>query len=52
VRLFGKDYPTYLEKVGFETHIFDFAAHYSTAEIERFRLMKSEVLYIFKKPQA
>lgn len=52
VRLFGKDYPTYLEKVGFETHIFDFTAHYSTAEIERFRLMKSEVLYIFKKPQA
>jgi len=50
VRLFGKDYPSYLEKVGFETSIFDFHSHYSVAEIERFRLMKNEVLYIFKKP--
>jgi ubiquinone/menaquinone biosynthesis C-methylase UbiE len=50
VRLFGKDYPSYLEKVGFETSIFDFHSHYSSEEIEHFRLMKNEVLYIFKKP--
>jgi ubiquinone/menaquinone biosynthesis C-methylase UbiE len=50
VRLFGKDYPSYLEKVGFEMSIFDFHSHYSSEEIERFRLMKNEVLYIFKKP--
>jgi SAM-dependent methyltransferase len=52
VRLFGKDYPSYLEKVGFTTEIFDLHAHYSADQIERFRLMKSEVLYIFRKPNA
>lgn len=51
VRLFGKDYPSYLEKVGFETDIFDLNANYSPADIERYRLMKTEVLYIFKKPR-
>lgn len=50
VRLFGKDYPTYPERVGFQTTAFDLNAHYSREEIERFRLMKNEVLYIFKKP--
>jgi SAM-dependent methyltransferase len=50
VRLFGKDYPTYAERVGFQTTAFDLNAHYSREEIECFRLMKNEVLYIFKKP--
>ena len=52
VRLFGKDYPTYLERVGFHTTAFDLNAHYSQEEIGRFRLMKEEILYIFKKPLA
>lgn len=51
VRLFGKDYPSYLERVGFQTTAFDLNAHYTQEEIARFRLMKEEVLYIFKKPQ-
>lgn len=50
VRLFGKDYPSYLEKVGFQTKVFDLNANYSQEEIQRYRLMKEEILYIFKKP--
>jgi SAM-dependent methyltransferase len=50
VRLFGKDYPSYLESVGFQTQIFDFHQHYSKTQIDQFRLMDSEILYIFKKP--
>lgn len=52
VRLFGKDYPNYLEKVGFTTSVFDFHSFYSPEEIDRFRLMKNEILYIFNKPLA
>ena len=51
VRLFGKDYPSYLERVGFQTTAFDLNAHYTQEEIARFRLMKEEVLYIYKKPR-
>ena len=50
VRLFGKDYPSYLEKVGFQTKVFDLNANYSQEEIQRYRLMKEEILYIFTKP--
>lgn len=49
VRLFGRDYPRWLEKVGFKVEEFDLKKHYDSAKIERFRLMKDEVLYIFKK---
>jgi len=50
VRLFGKDYPSYPEAVGFHTETFDFHQHYSEEQIARFRLMESEILYIFRKP--
>jgi ubiquinone/menaquinone biosynthesis C-methylase UbiE len=50
VRLFGKDYPSYPESVGFQTLVFDFHEHYSTTQIAQYRLMESEILYIFKKP--
>ena len=51
VRLFGKDYPSYLEKVGFQTTVFDLNANYSLEEIQRYRLMKEEILYVFTKPE-
>jgi len=49
VRLFGRDYPNWLEKAGFEVEEFELKKHYDAAKIERFRLMKDEILYIFKK---
>jgi SAM-dependent methyltransferase len=49
VRLFGRDYPNWLERAGFKVDHFDLVAHYDSEQIERFRLMKDEVLYIFRK---
>ena len=49
VRLFGKDYPQWLEKAGFTAEVFDKESKIGAENIERFRLMKSEVLYIFHK---
>lgn len=49
VRLFGRDYPQWLEKAGFS--VYDgFSVHpLSTEEVERYRLPKGEVLYIVSK---
>lgn len=49
VRLFGKDYPQWLEKAGFEAEIFDKESKIGAEKIERYRLMKGETLYIFHK---
>ncbi len=49
VRLFGKDYPQWLEKAGFVAEVFDKESKIGAEKIERFRLMPSEVLYIFHK---
>ncbi len=49
VRLFGQDYPNWLERAGFEVETFDLTKHYDAPKIERFRLIKDEILYIFKK---
>jgi SAM-dependent methyltransferase len=49
VRLFGKDYPNYLEKVGFVTEIFDKESKIGAEKMERYRLMEKEILYIFHK---
>lgn len=49
VRLFGKDYPKWLEKAGFKVTEFNLNNHFSNEEIERYRLMKGEVLYIAHK---
>lgn len=46
IRLFGRDYPRWLEKAGFSVKEFDLNKHFSEAEIDRYRLMKGEVLYI------
>lgn len=49
VRLFGKDYPDWLRKAGFEVQEFNPNTEFSVEFIERNRLMKSEILYIARK---
>ena len=50
VRLFGRDYPSYLEKAGFKVNEFDLNTAFEPTEIAKFRLMKKEILYIAVKP--
>lgn len=49
VRLFGNDYPQWLEKAGFEVESFDATQFYSEKQYNRFRLNKKEKLYIARK---
>ena len=51
VRLFGKDYPEWLKKAGFEIDEYVPKDHFSEGEINRYRLMEKEVLYIARKPK-
>ena len=50
VRLFGRDYPQWLEKAGFNVEFYDVTKKFDTETIERYRLIKDELLYIAKKP--
>ena len=50
VRLFGKDYPSYLEKAGFKVNEFDLNTEFDATEVVKFRLMQKEILYIARKP--
>ncbi len=50
VRLFGKDYPSYLEKAGFKVDEFDLNTEFDATEVVKFRLMQKEILYIARKP--
>jgi SAM-dependent methyltransferase len=49
VRLFGRDYPDWLRKAGFQVKEYIPTAHFSEELIERYRLMKNEILYIVSK---
>lgn len=49
VRLFGKDYPQWLEKAGFKVKEYDPKAHFSKELIEKYRLMENEILYVVSK---
>jgi SAM-dependent methyltransferase len=49
VRLFGKDYPDWLRKAGFQVEEFIQQSNYSENLIDRYRLQKEEVLYIARK---
>jgi len=49
VRLFGKDYPNWLKKAGFEVESFNKESNYSEEFIEKYRLDKKEILYIVRK---
>lgn len=50
VRLFGRDYPDWLRKAGFNVKEFKKEEFYSQDLIERYRLSKEEILYIVSKP--
>ena len=50
VRLFGKDYPDYLKKAGFEVEEFNREVHIGIEKMKRYRLDENEILYIVKKP--
>lgn len=49
VRLFGKDYPNWLQNAGFKVEVFEKEKKYSTEQIQRFRLQEKEILYIVHK---
>ena len=49
VRLFGRDYPQWLEKAGFTVEIFNKEEALGADLMERYRISASEVLYIFRK---
>ena len=49
VRLFGKDYPEWLKKAGFEVTEFHKESKYDEKLIARYRLQKEEILYIVHK---
>jgi len=49
VRLFGRDYPDWLRKAGWEVAEYNPTEHFSAELIERYRLMKNEVMYIVTK---
>jgi SAM-dependent methyltransferase len=49
VRLFGRDYPDWLKKAGFNVVEFDKHKHYSPEKIAKYRLQKEEILYIVSK---
>lgn len=49
VRLFGKDYPQWLEKAGFTAEVFNKEEALGVDLMERYRISPSEVLYIFRK---
>lgn len=49
VRLFGKDYPQWLEKAGFTVEVFNKEEALGADLMERYRISPSEVLYIFRK---
>ena len=49
VRLFGRDYPRWLEKAGFSVTEFQKESKYDQNQIQRYRLQKEEILYIVRK---
>jgi hypothetical protein len=49
VRLFGLDYPKWLESVGFKVKEYDPKKHFDASTIERYRLIPEEVLYVVTK---
>ena len=49
VRLFGRDYPHWVQKAGFAVDIYDPKKHFNDEVISRYRLIKEELLYIARK---
>lgn len=49
VRLFGRDYPQWLERAGFEVFAFEKEKHYDVHLLAKYRLHPDDVLYIVRK---
>jgi len=49
VRLYGLNYPKRLEEAGFKVDIIDFSKELPTEIFERYRIPKSELLYVVRK---
>ncbi len=49
VRLYGLNYPRRLEEAGFKVDIVDFSKELPTEVFERYRIPKSELLYVVRK---
>jgi SAM-dependent methyltransferase len=49
VRLFGNDYPNWLEKAGFNVEVYDIKNKFDQKFIDRNRLIPDELLFIAKK---
>jgi SAM-dependent methyltransferase len=49
VRLFGRDYPQWLEKAGFKVDTFDKNMRIGQELIQKYRLQEEEILYIARK---
>jgi len=49
LRLFGKDYPDWLKKAGFQVDEYHPQKEFSQATIARYRLIPTEILYIVRK---
>jgi SAM-dependent methyltransferase len=49
VRIYGKNYPKILEKVGFQVNLYDIKKELNGRNIEKYGLNKEEILYIGKK---
>lgn len=50
VRMYGRDYDKRLEMGGFEVELYDVTEKYPAGEIERYKFMKGEMLYVAKNP--
>lgn len=50
VRLYGLNYADRLREAGFEVDVVDLSLDYSEGEFARFRIPKSEQLYVVRKP--
>lgn len=50
VRVYGRDYPHFLEKAGFNVEMVDYTHSLTDAEIERYRIAKGELIPLIRKP--
>lgn len=50
LRVYGLDYPIFLEKAGFEVEMVDFTKQFSEEELNRYRLAKGELIPLIRKP--
>lgn len=50
LRVYGLDFPNFLEKAGFEVEMIDYTKQFSQEELDRFRLAEGELIPVIRKP--